>query len=239
MLVQCNTRAHREASHTLRAVPWALLSVSLATDGLVKRLHALIARATAGERHAEYGGSRGVWQYRGRFAPPLITSDLVVSPFQVEPPSDVTALGHGTRCSSFIYANMSVGACFSALSLGRQWRGSSSQIVTDGLMAEDIPDKSLARSSGRHERRRERKVKERAESKLTTPRRTVSEQSVVQHSRGQSSREAQLSLFSGAVDSVGSVETSLRFSWKLSICLVFAALLLPLPPSTMVDDVSV
>lgn len=216
----------------LRAVPWALLSVSLAMDGLVKRLHGLIARATAGERHAEYGGSRGVWQYR-----PLITSDLVVSPFQVEPPSDVTALGHGTRCSSFIYVNMSVGACFSALSLARQWRGSSSQIVTDGLMAEDTPDKLLARSSGSHERRRERELRKgKVQTDHTTPH---SIREVVQHSRGQSSREAQLSLFSGAVDSVGSVETSLRFSWKLSICLVFAALLLPLPPSTMVDDVSV
>lgn len=70
MLVQCNTRVHREALHTLRAVPWALLSVSLLTmDGLVKRLHGLIARATAGGRHAEHGGSRGVWQYRRCNAP--------------------------------------------------------------------------------------------------------------------------------------------------------------------------
>lgn len=81
----------------LRAVPCVLLSVSLAMGGLVKQLHGLIARATAGERQAEDGGSRAVWQYRGSTAPvaapPLITSDLVVSPFQVEPPSDVTATG--------------------------------------------------------------------------------------------------------------------------------------------------
>lgn len=127
-------------------------------DGLVKQLHGLIARATAGERQAEHGGSRGVWQYRECNEPPLITSDLVVSPFQVEPPSDVTALGPAARCSSFIYVNMSVAACFSALSLARQWRGSSSPIVTDGLTAEDILDKLLARSSGRHERRREREA---------------------------------------------------------------------------------
>lgn len=103
--------------------------------------------------------------------PPLITSDLVVSPFQVEPPSDVTALGPAARCSSFIYVNMSVAACFSALSLARQWRGSSSKIVTKGLTAEDIPDKLLARSSGRHERRRERERQRtgRVHTNHTTP----------------------------------------------------------------------
>lgn len=55
------------------------------------------------------GGSRAVWQYgndRGRDGPPLIASDLVVSPFQVEPPSDVTAIGAGTGSSSFIYVNI-------------------------------------------------------------------------------------------------------------------------------------
>lgn len=60
----------------------------------------------------------------------------------------------------------SVGACFSALLLARQWRGSSSQIVTDGLMAEDIPDRLVAGTFVRQTR----------ETSGDKPRRTVSEQ---------------------------------------------------------------
>lgn len=113
------------------------------------------------------GGSRAVWQYRGIDAPPLITSDLVVSPFQVEPPSDVTAIGAGTRYSSFIYVNIVCRCMFL-----RPLAGSAvaRQFVTDELMAEAIADQFLACSSGgSHGRRRERKATGIVQTDHTTP----------------------------------------------------------------------
>lgn len=155
---------------------------------------------TDSQNTGRQSGSMAAWQDRGCDAPPLITSDLVVSPFQVELPSDVTALGNGTRCSAIIYVKVSVDVCFSATLLCRQCRGGS------WSQANGCRRGSLQSDCRVHP----------ADFRLTWQ-----------------DREARLSLFSGAVGPVGSVETSLRFSWKLLICLAAAALSrLPLPTMT-------
>lgn len=193
-------------------------------DGLVKRPHGLIARATAGgQTRRTRGGSRAVlavWQDRGCDAPPLITSDLVVSPFQVELPSDVTALGdrHTVQlvhlcedvCRYLFLRHVAVSAV-------EWWR-----LVTGEWIPEGVPEKLLSCPSGRFQiGMADTRARRRGES--IHARRTVPEHPPSANA-GQRSREAQLSLFSGAVGPAGSVETSLRFSWKLSICLAAAAL---------------
>lgn len=77
----------------LRAVPCVLLSVSLAMGGLVKQLHGLIARATAGERQAEDGGSRAVWQYRG-----MRCTSGSTTPDHIGPRGQPISSGAAVRC---------------------------------------------------------------------------------------------------------------------------------------------
>lgn len=105
------------------------------------------------------------------------------------------------------------------------------QSVTGEWMPEGVPEKMLSCPSGRFQIDMA-DVRGRRRGESIHARRTVPEQPS-RANAGQRSREAQLSLFSGAVGPVGSVETSLRFSWKLSICLAAAALFrLPLPTMT-------